>query len=499
MKALKITVIIWVIAFQTKAQSTDDAILFSQATFGPTARSLAMGGAFGALGGDFSCVSQNPAGLGIYRKSEFSFTTGFINRNITNTYLGTQADDNRFFMNLPSTGLVLSSYNPKKSGWKGFNFALGYTQDVTYRAYSIYSGVNKNNSLLNSYVEQANGAPVSSLDNINYAFGPGMAYNVYLMNPRDSGSNFYTAAMNGGELQSQAFDQEGNIGNFVLSFANNNDDKLFIGGSFEFKTLRYRLNAVYSELDYKDTILSPYYDMNVQQFSLYRNEYTNGSALCLKFGVIAKPTDNIRLGVAIHSPAWYQMHYHDDYNMKAVFGAAGDSVFTLDAPPSSLFDYNYNTPFRALGSLAFIFPGIGLLSFDYEYVNNKLAQFREVDEFVYNFSGENNVIRNAHSQQQIIKAGGELIFGDTYFRAGAAYYSSPYEKGVVPSSNDYSSMNYTGGIGYRKDRLFVDVGFCFTRSKQYTQFYALKNGDAPGNYSNIATQRYLLTLGYKFN
>ena len=499
MKAAKVTVTILVITLQTMAQSTDDAILFSQATFGPTARSLAMGGAMGGLGGDFSCMSQNPAGLGVYRRSEVTFTTGFNNRKVTNTYLGSEAVDSRFFMNVPSSGLVLSGYKPKKSGWKGFNFALGYTQDFTYKAFSVYSGVNKNNSLLNSYVEQANGVPVSSLDDINYAFGPGMAYNVYLMNPRDSGSSFYTAAINGGALQTQTFDQKGNIGNFVLSLANNFNDKLFIGGTFEFKSLRYQLNARYNELDFKDTIVSPYYGMNVQQFNLDRNEYTNGSALCLKFGVIAKPSDNIRLGVAIHSPAWYQMHYRDDYNMNAVFGKAGDSVFTLDAPPSSAFDYNFNTPFRALGSLAFVFPGRGLLSFDYEYVNNKLAKFREADQFVYNFSGENNVIRSNHAQQHIIKAGGEIIAGDAYFRAGAAYYSSPYEKGVVPASNDYSSMNYTGGVGYRKGGVFVDIGFCFTRTKQYDQFYALQNGDAPGTYSNTVTQRYLLTLGYKFN
>ena len=38
--------------------------------YGGTARFMSMGGAFTALGGDISTLSQNPAGIGVFRTSE---------------------------------------------------------------------------------------------------------------------------------------------------------------------------------------------------------------------------------------------------------------------------------------------------------------------------------------------------------------------------------------------------------------------------------------------
>ena len=51
------------------AQGEMDAYRFSQTELNGTARSMSMGGAFGALGGDMSVMSHNPAGLGVYRSS----------------------------------------------------------------------------------------------------------------------------------------------------------------------------------------------------------------------------------------------------------------------------------------------------------------------------------------------------------------------------------------------------------------------------------------------
>ncbi|MDD2323034.1 MAG: hypothetical protein PHT77_09410, partial [Bacteroidales bacterium] len=56
------------------AQTAEDALRYSRITFGGTARSMAMAGAFGALGADFSTLSTNPAGIGVYNKSIVSFT-----------------------------------------------------------------------------------------------------------------------------------------------------------------------------------------------------------------------------------------------------------------------------------------------------------------------------------------------------------------------------------------------------------------------------------------
>ena len=53
--------------------STDFAALSRSHPFG-TARVMGMGGAFTSLGADLSSMSINPAGLGMYRRNEFSLT-----------------------------------------------------------------------------------------------------------------------------------------------------------------------------------------------------------------------------------------------------------------------------------------------------------------------------------------------------------------------------------------------------------------------------------------
>ena len=52
------------------AQGEVDALRFSREDLYGTARAMSMGGAFGALGGDLTGVSVNPAGIAVYRSSE---------------------------------------------------------------------------------------------------------------------------------------------------------------------------------------------------------------------------------------------------------------------------------------------------------------------------------------------------------------------------------------------------------------------------------------------
>ena len=56
------------------AQNATDAYQFAQPDLKGTARFMSMGGAFGALGGDMTCLSYNPGGIGVYRNNDIGFT-----------------------------------------------------------------------------------------------------------------------------------------------------------------------------------------------------------------------------------------------------------------------------------------------------------------------------------------------------------------------------------------------------------------------------------------
>ena len=89
MKKLIITLIACLgLTALSQAQYVDQALRFSQQNFGSTARSKAMGGAFGALGGDFSSLSINPAGIAIYQRSEMTTTVNLMNKHICRNIIG---------------------------------------------------------------------------------------------------------------------------------------------------------------------------------------------------------------------------------------------------------------------------------------------------------------------------------------------------------------------------------------------------------------------------
>ena len=56
------------------AQNLDDVFRLNQFYHNGSARFNSMGGAFGALGGDLSAISINPAGSVVFIDSEIGFT-----------------------------------------------------------------------------------------------------------------------------------------------------------------------------------------------------------------------------------------------------------------------------------------------------------------------------------------------------------------------------------------------------------------------------------------
>lgn len=77
------------------AQGEMDAYKYSLGDLNGTARYLGMGGAFGALGGDASAMSSNPAGLGIYRSSEVVGTLSLSSIDTKSNWNGNVSKDDK--------------------------------------------------------------------------------------------------------------------------------------------------------------------------------------------------------------------------------------------------------------------------------------------------------------------------------------------------------------------------------------------------------------------
>jgi len=127
-----------------------------------------------------------------------------------------------------------------------------------------------------------------------------------------------------------------------------------------------------------------------------------------------------------------------------------DSLPTASASsPIGSFEYQLTTPFRAIGSLAFIIGKIGLISGEYEYVNYSQSSFASSDA---SFSDVNTDIKNKYKTPLNLRFGTEWRIQRFLLRGGFGYYGSPYQTGINTSEMYVASF----GLGYRVQHFFID-------------------------------------------
>ena len=137
----------------TYAQDPEDALRLSWFNPSGTARSNALGGAMGSLGGDLSANHINPAGLGLYKSSEILLTPKFLVQNNTFNYLNNHSTstDNKF--NFGSIGIVLAE-GKRVRNWTSTAFSITFNQIADFSNHLSFSGMNNKSSLSEKYLEE---------------------------------------------------------------------------------------------------------------------------------------------------------------------------------------------------------------------------------------------------------------------------------------------------------------------------------------------------------
>jgi hypothetical protein len=183
------------------AQTDVDAFRFSRGSVTGTARFTGMSGAFGALGGDFSTLSYNPAGIAIYRSSEFTFTPSIYVGKTSSAFLGQSYDERKYNFNFGNVGLVYTRKlsDSQSPGWKSWNFGIGYNRLANFHNRTSYQGLNTENSIVDHFAGQSSGIDPSNLD----PYFEGLAYETYLITP-DADNIYFGTFPSGQTLYSAA-------------------------------------------------------------------------------------------------------------------------------------------------------------------------------------------------------------------------------------------------------------------------------------------------------
>ncbi len=488
--------IVILVPHASNAQTDADALRYSQTSIAGTARFVSMGGAFGALGGDFSSLSWNPAGIGIYRKSEFTFTPSLYMEKTKSDFEGGVSTASKYNFNFGNLGLVYTqklSNNDTSYGWKNWNFGIGYNRINNFHTASFFEGVNSQNSLLDHFLDNTNAGSGTSSGNLD-PFYENMAFQTYLINPDTSNLNHYTSVIPpGNKLQRRTLTSKGALSEIAISFGANYSNKLYFGGTLGFSTIRYIEDSYYEEVDNNNSI----FDFKSLGFS--QNLTTHGYGINLKLGMIYRADDWVRIGVAFHTPTFYSMTDEYTNSMNSKFDN-GDN-FT-NSSPAGTYDYNLTTPMRAIGSVAFIIGKMGLISADYEFVDYTEANFDASSG--NSFADVNHAIQNKYTTAGNLKIGTEWRYQNLSFRGGYAMYGTPFAPSSKIAGADMSKTCYSLGIGIRDQDYFIDFGYVLSQSTEYFQEYTLDNpfNDpakvVPGVTNKINTNNFSVTLGVKF-
>ena len=531
------------------AQSVYDAVTFSQNQYYGTARSMALGNAMTALGGDLGSVIINPAGSAVTPYSQFVITPGVTVSAVTSAYSpageGNYGMANRLThtrMNFPNVGVTVNFETGQRYGLKTFSFGFLVNQTNNYHFMSEGFGSNSRTSKIAEFANAASGynenvlKEYSSFNNsdlpwdILAAYQGGM-FSYYGVDGEyvgatealsDDGDYRYVP---GALSQTSYLTKLGSKNDLVLNMGFNFSDRFYVGFNLGIPMARYR----YTESFYEAAINPD--DFRIRYDDGSENCFMNGSygyrymaemaGIYAKIGVIFRPVDGLRLGASFQTPTAFTVSESWGYSASTNFDDCNDSV----SSPQGEFSYFLRSPYRASFGAAFTFAKKGLISVDYELADYSVMRFRSIRDNRWgedSFTQENWASRYFTGVEHSVRVGAELrVTPEWSLRAGYSFTTSPERwwtssEGQKVTLDDfysdyYSYLNrvknlvtphYYGdrtrtfslGMGYSSPgSFFMDAVVRMTRypASTFAPYYDYDGFDSNGNYGLLEAPRIL--------
>lgn len=465
------------------AQSEVDALRYANTSVAGTARSLGMGGAFGAIGADLSGIWNNPAGLALYRSSAIEFSLGFNDAITSTRHFGSNNDDSKFRTNLQSLGFVGTKQSRTYENVRYF-FGFGVANLGSYNQSLIIDGNVPDNTLLNVFAGQAAGTPYEEVVDF-FPFGAGLAWNTFLIDPLDTLNLTYIPAENQGNVhQRKVIDRQGRHTETSFSFGLNVNEQFMLGITLGARSVFFRETSTYQEIFTESNYLDRY--------TFQEDINASGNGFVARIGGVYRVSEFLRLGLNWQSPTNIVLSDAYSTSMNSIFR---DGSFYDDSSPEAISNFNVRIPARYMASAAFIAGKAGVISADYEltdFSNIRMGNSGFASE--YDYSLENETIEAIYRSVHRVRVGAEFRVGEVWrLRSGVIYQTSPFVNGVA--IND-AMMTYTIGGGFRKGAFFADIGGSFA---QFDESYWIYD---PGLIDQTTLQNtrlnFLLSIGLRF-
>ena len=540
MKKILAVAFLSALALQAGAQSWTDALNFSDNDYLGTARSVGMGNAMTAVGGDLGSLTFNPAGSAVASYSQFTITPGLSFSTVTAK--GSLVDDagypNGFEnsyrtrygrMNIPNFGVMMVYDTRNRSGLKRVSFGIvgNVTRDYTNRLRA--DGTNANTTLAGSLASQADGFSPEVLSGDFYAknipsWETMAGYQSGIFGQLNGSYVGLTESLwDNGDIritdkigQYYGLKRAGSKYDLLMNFGLDFNDRFYLGANLGLVTIDYRSDENRSE----EAITGIDYGNGFQSLRMRSSIRDVGSGVYLKVGFIARPTDGLRIGAAIQTPTLF--------DIREVYQLEGQSVANnkemVKSSPKDEWFYRLKSPFRANVGVAYTIAKMALLSADYEYTDySGMKLSPSFDEaYYYDFSDQNLDIKDFAGAVHALRLGAEikpapqLALRVGYNLTTGAQYNTLSDSGQVVSLSDQERKEqirtaFSFGIGYSSPgSFFMDaaVRFQYLPNEYFTPYwyYVRENGNlytdanvvTPEICSQSAVCNALLTLGWRF-
>lgn len=457
------------------AQTLEESVLYSNIQLTGSARYVALGGAFTALGNDFSAISLNPAAIGIFRKDEFQATANFGINRVNSSYYGTDQSDFRGTFDIGAAGIVLT-IEPKNK----WNLGLSVNQLASFDRNTTFAGVNPSSSIIDQWISNSNGYSVQQLLSTGRVHEY-VAWQAYLTDIADSSNYSYTSFATGLNLnQEMRVETAGGVTDFNISFGGQLTDKLVVGAAIGIPSINYTEERRYSESGFDQ-------GSTIDAFTLRESYATSGAGFNLKLGAIYRPTQWLRLGMGFTTPTWYRFVATYSTEVNSTRRNAGNANSEVVENPN--YTFFYTSPMRFNAGAAVVIGKQGLLSFDYQVQNLQHNSLRSRD---FSLSDQNDLINHVLNTTHTLAVGGEWRYHEYFARGGYRYQTPTY----VNSVNSQNNQTYSAGLGYRGNTYSVDV----TWSRMFTQndFYAYSSNFTQPAQINGRHTIISIGVGYRF-
>lgn len=490
-----------------------------------TARYVGMGGAMEALGADISTMSSNPAGIGVFRKSQVVGSGGYVGQN------GSFAGESKGTASLDQLGFVYAMRTGRSSFLNvGFNYHKSKNFKQILTAANSLDGASQNKLSVAKGVEglfniSENSSGTWVGDDYSFSQVDYLYYNALLMNSETAQYTYYNAS--GYDFGRSS---TGYIGTYDINLSGNQGDRFYWGLTVGLDDVHYNSYSRYAEQLAGDAAGSA----SLGTVTLADSRSITGTGLNIKAGVIFRPMEAspFRIGLYVHTPTWYDLSTSNYTTLDN-----GSSVGEYDNGHSSeSYDFRLATPWKFGASLGHTVGSNLALGLTYEYSDygqtdtrvNEGGSDYYYDDYFYSASSSDKAM-NEHTGRTLksvstLKAGLEykpqtnLALRVGYNYVSPMFSSDGYKDGTIASWGSYysSSTDYTNwkatnrftvGVGYSYRGWNFDAAYAYSRTSGDFYPFTSYNAAASESYlDNIATatdvtserHQLVFTLGYRF-